>query len=190
MQFLLHPAIAQSISDILKRNEHFPFSGFLAFPFPTKEEHMKKVIIALLSLILCIGFAAAAFSQMKPEVLVKQRQAAMTLQGKYFGPLAAMAQGKTPFNAEVVARNAGYLEVLTKMPWDGFQESTATVKSRALPAVFSESAKFKKDAEEMQAAVGKLVSVSKSKDEAAVKAAIGALGKACGACHDHFREKE
>ena len=40
--------------------------------------------------------ASAAFSQVKPEILVKQRQAAMTLQGKYAGPLGAMAQGKAP----------------------------------------------------------------------------------------------
>lgn len=149
----------------------------------------KKLVVVVLSLVVCLGFALNAFSQMKPEVLVKQRQAAMTLQGKYFGPLAGMAQGKAPYNAEVVARNSGYLEVLTKMPWDGFDPSTAKEKSAALPAVYSDNATFKKTAEDMQAAVAKLVSVSKGGEEAAVKSAIGALGKACGGCHDNFRQK-
>jgi cytochrome c556 len=149
----------------------------------------KRLFTMVLSSVLCMGFALTAFSEVKPEILVKQRQAAMTLQGKYFGPLGGMAQGKVPYNAEIVARNAGYLEVLTKMPWDGFDSSTANEKSAALPAVYSDNAKFKKAAENMQAAVAKLATVSKSGDEATVKAAIGALGKACGACHDDFRMK-
>jgi cytochrome c556 len=35
----------------------------------------------------------------------------------------------------------------------------------------------------------KLVAVSKSGDESAVKAQIGAVGKVCGSCHDDFRSK-
>ncbi len=143
----------------------------------------------ILSLVLCMGFSATAFSQMKPDVLVKQRQAAMTLQGKYFAPLAGMAQGKVPYDAKKAARNASYLHVLSMMPWDGFDPSTANEKSGALPAVYSDNAKFKKAADDMQAAVAKLAKVSKGKDEAAVKAAIGAVGKTCGACHDTFRQK-
>jgi cytochrome c556 len=32
--------------------------------------------------------------------------------------------------------------------------------------------------------------VSQSGDEGAVKAQIGAVGKACGACHNDFRQKQ
>lgn len=151
---------------------------------------MKNMVgMIVLAFALCMAPALAAWSQVKPEIQVKQRQAAMTLQGKYFGPLGGMAQGKVPYKAETVARNAAYLDVLSKMPWDGFDPGTAALKSAALPAVYSDNAKFKKAAETMQAAVAKLVSVSKSGDETTVKAAIGALGKSCGACHDEFREK-
>ena len=149
----------------------------------------KRLFMVVLSLVLCFAFALTAFSQMKPDVMVKQRQAAMTLQGKYFGPLAGMAQGKVPYDKKIIVRNAGYLNVLNKMPWDGFDPSTANEKSAALPAIYSDNAKFKKAADDMQAAVAKLVSVSKGKNEAATKAAIGAVGKACGACHDNFRQK-
>jgi cytochrome c556 len=135
------------------------------------------------------GFILEATAQVKPEILVKQRQAAMTLQGKYFGPLGGMAQGKVPYNADVVQRNAAYLEVLTKMPWDGFDPSTRNEKTGALPAVFTDTAKFKEASERLQNEASKLVAVSKSGDEAAVKAQIGAVGKACGSCHESFREK-
>ena len=95
----------------------------------------KKIFSACLALAVSAGagYATSAFAQAKPEVLVKQRQAAMTLQGKYFGPLAAMAQGKAPYNADVAARNAAFLDVLSQMAWDGFSPSTkdTTEKTRA-----------------------------------------------------------
>ena len=150
----------------------------------------KTLLIAVLSLAVIIGFTLNLFSQTRPDVMVKQRQAVMTLQGKYFGPLGGMAQGKIPYNAEIIARNAGYLELLSQMPWDGFDVSTAKEKSRALPSVFTEQAKFKKAADDMQAAVKRLASVSKGKDEALTKAAIGAVGKSCGDCHDAYRQKD
>ena len=148
----------------------------------------KKLFLACLGLALCAGagYAPSVLAQAKPDVLVKQRQAAMTLQGKYFGPLAAMASGKAPYDATVAARNAAYLDALIKMPWDGFQPSTKDEKSRALPAVYDDAAKFKEAQERAQTAVSHLVA---AKDEASFKAAAGEVGKACGACHETFRAK-
>lgn len=143
-----------------------------------------------LTLVLGMGYGAAAFAQVKPDLLVKQRQAAMTLQGKYFGPLAGMASGKVPYNAETVARNVAYLDVLNKMPWDGFNENTKDIKSRALPEVYSDNAKFKEATTHTQNAVAQLVKVSKGSDEAAAKAAINDVIKSCGGCHDSFRAKQ
>jgi len=151
---------------------------------------MKKLFSIGLTLMLGAGYSLTAFSQAKPETLVKQRQAAMTLQGKYWGPLNGMAQGKVPYDANTVARNAGYLEALSKMPWDGFAPSTKGVKSAALPAVFTDTAKFKEAQDRLQGEVSKLVAVSKGGDEAAVKAQLAATGKACGSCHETFREKQ
>ena len=153
----------------------------------------KRLMLAGFALALGAGYTLTAFSQVKPEILVKQRQAAMTLQGKYYGPMSAMAQGKVPYSGDIVARNAGYLEALSKMPWDGFTESTkdVTVKTAALPAIWSEPAKFKEAQEKFQSAVGALVAATKTGNEASVKAAIAEVGKAgCGNCHQNFREKQ
>jgi len=151
---------------------------------------MKKSLVAAgVAVAVASGVALA---QVKPEILVKQRQAVMTLQGKYFGPLAGMAQGKVPYNASVVQRNAGFLDNLSRMPWDGFDPSTkdVTVKTGALPAIWSDNAKFREAADRLQSETSKLYAVSRGGDEAAVKAQIGAVGKACGACHENFRQKE
>ena len=148
----------------------------------------RKLLWVCVALVLGMAVASVAFAQDKPEVLVKQRQAAMTLQGKYFGPLQGMAQGKIPYNAEIVARNAAYLSVLDNMPWDGFAPGTKEVKSQALPAVFTDPAKFKNAQERLQEAIAKLAEV-KGGNEAEAKAAIAEVGKACGGCHENFRQK-
>ena len=140
---------------------------------------------------LALGLSAGAvFAQQKPEVMVKQRQAVMTLQGKYFGPMAGMAQGKVPYNADVVKRNAAFLDNLSRMAWDGFDPATKDVKSAALPAVYEEQAKFKEASSRLENEAHKLYEVAQSGDEAAVKAQIGAVGKACGGCHESFRQKQ
>src|SRR5258706_14557558 len=145
--------------------------------------------------LLAAGLAVAvmsgeALAQAKPEVLVKQRQSAMTLQGKYFGPMAGMAQGRIPYDAKIVQRNAGFLDNLSRMPWDGFTDSTKDVKSAALPAIWAEPAKWSEAADRFQNEASKLYAVSRSGDEAAVKAQIGAVGKACGGCHESFRQEQ
>ncbi len=152
----------------------------------------KRLLLAGFALALGAGYTLTAFSQVKPETMVKQRQAVMTLQGKYAGPLGAMAAGKIPYNADTVALNAAFLDALSRMPWDGFAESTkgVTVKTAALPTIWSEPAKFKEAQDNFQKAVQALVAVSRGGDEAAQKAAIGTVGKACGACHQDFREKQ
>lgn len=146
-----------------------------------------KMLLAGLALALGAGISFQASAQVKPETLVKQRQAAMTLQGKYLGPIGAMVQGKMPYDAAVVARNAAYLEVLTKMAWDGFQASTADVKSNAKPEVFKETDKFNKASEALQSAAVKLAAAAKSGDQGVVKTAFGDVGKACKGCHDDFQ---
>ena len=151
---------------------------------------MKKSVVAAAVVVALGAVGGAAFAQVKPDVLVKQRQSAMTLIGKYFGPLGGMAQGKVPFDAKIVQRNAGYLDALSEMPWDGFDPSTKGEKSRALPALYEQPDKVKEGVQRFQSEIDKLQQVAKGGDEGAIKAQIGAVGKACANCHDNFREKQ
>jgi cytochrome c556 len=151
---------------------------------------VKRTVVAAGVVIALGAMGGAALAQVKPDVLVKQRQSAMTLIGKYFGPLGGMAQGRVPFDAKLVQRNADYLNALAQMPWDGFDPSTKNEKSRALPAIWEQPDKVKDAAQRLQSEVGKLQSVAKEGDESAIKAQIGAVGKACANCHDNFREKQ
>ena len=149
----------------------------------------KKLFGSCIALALGAGCALTAVAQVKPDVLVGQRQAVMKLQGKYFGPLVGMLKGTVPYDAAIVTRNAAFLENLTQMPWDGFAESTKGVKSFALPVIWTEGAKFKEAQDQLRSAIGALNTAAKGGNEGAVKTAIGDVGKACGNCHDNFREK-
>lgn len=152
---------------------------------------MTKSIVAAVVGVALGGLAGIAAAQVKPDVLVKQRQSAMTLIAKYWGPIAGMASGKvSPYNADVVSRNATYLENLAQMPWDGFHESTKGEKSRALPVIWEQKGKFDELAQRLQSETAKLGQVARAKDEAGVKQQYAAVGKVCGACHENFREKQ
>ena len=151
---------------------------------------MKKSFLATgVALALGAGVAVTAVAQVKPDVLVKQRQAKMTLQGKYLGPIGGMLKGNIPYNADIVALNATFLENLSRMAWDGFDPSTSGVKSRAKPEIYKDMAKFKAAADTLEAEASKLGAAARAKDEAGVRATFGGVAKACGSCHDAFQEK-
>ena len=149
-----------------------------------------KLLAAAVTVAALSSVSLEAMAQVKPDVLVKQRQAAMTLQAKYLGPIGGMLKGSAPYNADIVARNATFLENLSRMPWDGFDASTQSIKSRAKPEVFSDAAKFKTASEVFEQAVAKLGAVARAKDEAGVRASFGAVAKACNDCHDSFQAKQ
>ena len=148
-----------------------------------------RLLTAAVTLALGGGVAFSALAQVKPEILVKQRQAAMTLQGKYLGPIGGMLKGNIPYNADIVARNATFLENLSRMPWDGFDPSTQGEKTKAKPEIYKDMAKFKVAWETLEAEASKLGAAARAKDEAGVRATFGGVAKACGSCHDAFREK-
>src|SRR5919109_1394532 len=131
---------------------------------------MKKSLLTAAVALALGGLAGTAAAQPKPDVLVKQRQSAMTLIGKYWGPIAGMASGKvSPYNADVISRNATYLENLAQMLWDGFHESTKGEKSRALPEIWTQKAKFDELSQRLQSETAKLGELARAKDEAGVK---------------------
>jgi cytochrome c556 len=151
----------------------------------------RKLVLTGIAVVVGATCALSVIAQVRPGTLVEQRQAAMTLQGKYwYRQLRPMGQGKIPYDAAIVARNVAYLDVLSQMPWDGFDPVTKDVKSGALPAVFTETAKFKEAQEHYRSEVTKLVATVKGGDEAAVKAQILVVNKSCDGCHENFRSRD
>ena len=148
---------------------------------------MKTVRACLVfATLLCAG---GALAQEKPEDAIKYRQSALFLLGQHFGPIAAMAQSKIPFDKDAAARNAALAETFSRLPWDRFGPGTDQGNTKAKREVWTKQDDFKAKADKMQAEVAKLAQVSKSGDFDALKAQVGETGKACKACHDEYRNK-
>jgi cytochrome c556 len=146
---------------------------------------------ATLVVAVAAMFAVTAEAQTSPNQQVANRKGAMNLQGKYAGPLFAMARGAVPYDAQTVQRNVEYLSVLVKMPWDDFQPNSIGIAStRAKDTVIKDADKFKRLAEELQSNVQKLAAVSRGDDQAAVKSAAQAVGRTCNSCHEGFADFE
>jgi len=150
----------------------------------------KKMVMIAVAAAVGIGASFQAAAQAKPDQLVKHRQSAMSLIGWYFGPIGAMMRGDRPYDPAVVMRNADYLDVLSKMPSEGFQPSTKDEKTRARPEVWTDKGKFDKAMENMQGELAKFKQVAHGGDQGAIKAQFGAVGKSCANCHDDYRVKQ
>ena len=75
---------------------------------------MKKVAVA--AAVLAVAAALPASAQVKPEDQIKLRKSAYALMGANFASLAAMAQGKKPYNKDEAARNANLVATLADVP--------------------------------------------------------------------------
>jgi cytochrome c556 len=146
--------------------------------------------------IATLAFAAAAFalaapvsaqSFAKPEDAIKYRQGAFRVLSAHFGVLGAMANNRTPFDAQAAARHGEVIALVSHLPFAGFVAGSDKGETRAKGEVWSEQAKFRGNAEKMQDAVGKLAAASKTGNLDNIKATFGPAAASCKACHDDFR---
>jgi cytochrome c556 len=142
----------------------------------------------LVGTALVFSLSASAQFQ-KPEDAVKYRQSALTVMGTHFGRIGAMVNGRAPFDAKSAQESAHIVATMSSLPWPAFTPDTEVLKSRAKPEIWKESAKFKEASEKMMSEVAKLETAAKTGNLDTIKAAFGAVGGSCKACHDSFQAK-
>jgi len=151
---------------------------------------MKKLVPSLVAAAMGLALAMPASAQFaKPEDAIKYRKSVMTIMVTHFGRVAGMAAGKIPFDAKVAADNAAIAETMSKLPWAAFGEGTDKGETRAKPEIWSDAAKFTEAREKLMAEMTKLAAATKTGNQDAIKAAVGATGGACKGCHDAFRKE-
>lgn len=144
---------------------------------------------------LALAFAAVALSMpagaqsafAKPEDAVKYRQSAMSLMGTHLGRLGQMAAGRVPYDGKQAVENAEVVALISHLPWAGFGPGTDKLSTKTKPEIWSEPAKFKDQADKMQAEAAKVLAAAKTNNLDNLKAAFGPLAASCKACHDSFR---
>ena len=150
---------------------------------------MKTLLVALVATLGALASLPASAQFQKPEDAIKYRKAAFTVMGAHFGRIGAMASGRVPFDAAAAAANADIVSTLSRLPYAGFIEGTASGETRAKPEIWTERAKFDAAANKMQEEVAKLNVAAKSGNLDQIKVAFGAAGQSCKACHDNYRKE-
>ena len=150
---------------------------------------MKRLFLAMAA-VASLGTALPAAAQFaKPEDAVKYRKAAFTVMATHFGRVAAMANGRIPFDAKAAVDNAEIATLMSKLPYAGIVEGTDKGDTKAKPEIWTERDKFNAAATKMQDEMVKLNAAAKTGDVATIKAAAGGVGQACKGCHDNYRKE-
>jgi cytochrome c556 len=156
----------------------------------------KSSLIALCAIAPVSAVVAQDAGPPTPEQQAEQavltRQGLLKVMGFYMAPLGGMLKNKVPFDAAAAGKSATNIEALGGMIPDVFVFDTrksTSVKTKAQDGIWTNAADFKAKADDLVKAAAALVEASKSGDKGTTLKAAGAVGKACGACHDNYRNK-
>lgn len=138
-----------------------------------------------------LSFVWPAFAQnngfARIDDAIKYRQSALVLQNYHLGRLAAMVNGRIPFDPKAAVEHAETLAAVSKLPFVAFIDASDKGNTRAKPEIWTERDKFNAAAAKLQEEVAKLNATAKGGDLAQIKSAVGAVGKSCKACHDDYQ---
>jgi len=155
---------------------------------------LKKSILAI-TVTTCMAvtttsIAQPAKSEKQANYATEVRQSVFKLLGSNMGALGAMAKGKIPVNASVAEKNAIRINQLSLMIADYTRIDTRKfkVKTAALDNVWQDPEHFSQAIKKLTVASSALIAAAETKNESAIKKAIGGVGKTCGGCHDDFKE--
>ena len=145
-------------------------------------------VAAVAAVAAGIGGASAADES---ENVIKYRQNVMRSIGGHTGAIAAVVKGEVTFGSHV-STHAEAIAATSQLIVDMFPEGTLTgAETRAKPEIWQDWDDFRARANDLQTAAGNLVQVvNGGGDAAAVGAAFGEVGKACGGCHRPFRTRQ
>lgn len=142
---------------------------------------MRRVL--MVAGIAAIGMTAA-FAQ--GDVLAQRKQAMKDI-GAAIGPLGKMMRGEEKFDLAVVQASLKTFQEKGAASSKLFPAGSGSGDTKALPAIWTDNAKFQAIFTKMDADVK--AAAAAIKDEASFKAEFGKVAGNCGACHNDFRAK-
>ncbi len=142
--------------------------------------------------VVSVGVAqmGPANPQARAEAAVKLRKAVFDVQSYAFGPMGAMLRG-APFDAAAAVTAAQRIEMTSSIIPDVFKfdTHTFTVVTKARDGIWTNMSDFVQKAHDLHDAAVNLEAAAKGGDQAMTMQAAVSVGKACGACHDEYRNK-
>ncbi len=135
--------------------------------------------------------AGAPTPEQSAQASVDTRQGLQKVMGFQMGPLGAMLKNKMPFDAAIAAKNTANIAALASMQPDVFAPDTRkfTLKTKAREGIWTNKSDFDAKSNDLVKAATDAAAAAKSGDKGTTLKAVAGVGKACGACHDNFRDK-
>lgn len=150
---------------------------------------MKTVLsLLVLSGALLLQSSLAHAQDRKIEQAIKHRKAAFTLMATYVNRMVQTVDGHRPFDAKQMTQDAKTVELLSKLPWEGFVEGSERGDTRAKDDIWFEEEKFKRYAHDLQTKSAGVTVSAESGDLKKFKAAVSQMRDACNTCHKAFRK--
>ena len=119
--------------------------------------------------------------------IIKYRKQVMVANASHITAIFSVLKGETSYSSHVAA-HARAIAASSAMILDifpvGSGEGTA-----ALPSIWQDWPKFEAATKALETAANGLVVAAGGSDMAAIRTAAGAVGKACGGCHEPFRKQ-
>jgi len=135
------------------------------------------------------GGGPGANPEAAAKAAIETRQAVFKLIGNQNGPVGGAARAPAP-DLAVIARNAARIQTLADMIPELFTANPtapASVKTRALPVIWTGKADFDAKAAALSKAAAAVAAAAKSGNVEATKAASAQVGSACQGCHETYR---
>lgn len=152
---------------------------------------MPRILTALATAAALALPGLATAQEVDPNV--HARQSLMDLYAYNLGVLGGMAQGRMEYDSELAAEAAESLHYLTmsvtERMWPEGSDNASMQGTRALPAIWTDGEGFE-EREDALIAAAEAMSTAAGTDLASLQGAMGALGQACGACHQTYRQAQ
>ena len=153
---------------------------------------MSKSPLILAASLLVLTSGAAFSDAHGGNPAVKARKAHMQLYSHNLGILGAMAKGEAEYNAETATAAANNLVSMSTMSHVGYwtpgtSNAELGEETRALPVIWEAGSTAAQHGGELAEAAAALAAVA-GDGQPALGAAVGEVGKVCGACHKENRQ--
>lgn len=154
----------------------------------------KKIAFATVAALL--AGSVAAQTALKPEEMIKFRQAGYSFMSWNMGKLKAMlVENPAAFNKDQAVAAANAIAGVANsgmgaLYGPGTDKDVGNVKTRVKPELFQRMDDVKKLGGAFNKEANELAKVAATGDAAALKVQFGKLGETCKACHDDFRKKD
>jgi cytochrome c556 len=142
-----------------------------------------RLAVGILAGAATIGLAQA---QTASQDIIVTRQAGFDLQGGAFDAIRAAVAAKADIKPYATAAE-GIESWAKQIPLVFPKGSETGHDTKAKPEIWSDSAGFAKDSNDLAVAATKLVELAKAGDSAGVADQVKVVGAACGACHRTYR---